>query len=208
MDDNETTARMERAADIAVRWRLVGLRIYNITETSMQCSWEDFALGCLRQHPTRPVYSMAVHDGAPACHAALDMGDGLSLVSCTRMDGPPAPSPDRMTLNAIHALLNGKTWSSDTCDAIAAVLVGVGYTIDDPDADIPDDERVIPACSTCDDTGGVYTAPPGLGGQNSPHYTEAPCPSCTPCATCGKRKLDPYGLDAPNLDLVCDCEDE
>jgi hypothetical protein len=39
--------------------------------------------------------------------------------------------------------------------------------------------RVAPApCATCDDTGGITVAPPGLGGSNSPHAVDVRCPDC------------------------------
>jgi hypothetical protein len=33
-------------------------------------------------------------------------------------------------------------------------------------------------CATCDDTGSICVAPPGLGGQNSPHARIVACPDC------------------------------
>ena len=49
--------------------------------------------------------------------------------------GEEYPSDDftRDALDAIHAELDGKEWSSDTLDNIAAILRDAGYSIASPD---------------------------------------------------------------------------
>lgn len=45
-----------------------------------------------------------------------------------------AAAPDmRAALNSIHAELDGKEWSSDTLDNVAAILRDAGYSIAGPD---------------------------------------------------------------------------
>jgi hypothetical protein len=89
----------------------------------------------------------------------------------------------------LGAIDEAVTWT-EQIDREGAVLAGLRLRCDDLEARLAATEAAIDErtaatvraalapCPTCDDTGGITVAPPGLGGSNSPHARDVACPDC------------------------------
>ena len=93
---------------------------------------------------------------------------------------------------SIVAIHNGD-WSGDTLIRGIGVVAEVRMPSDVLDALVAarsgDAPEPAPACPRCEDRGYVMTAPPGLGGSNSPHAYAEPC-VCRTCTVCGGGGFD------------------
>lgn len=107
-------------------------------------------------------------------------------------------------IEAIHELLDGKEWDSDTTSAIADVVKGLGLEIREPDE--------VETCSQCGAEGEEHVECDECG------YPECDCrccgechhSKCTCCSVCGSNDVDNCGCchDCDNVEGECECEKE